>query len=165
MALPTALPAASRFFQPEIAKYVFIPTIASETLVATGPEIAAGDDITDDIADVSGWMVQSNQIDTPDMGTRFVGQIGGRTSAPASSITFYGDREGVDARAAMPRDTEGFMYIADGGLVAANKADVFPVKVSSVGKVRSTGDQAFQVTITYAITAEPAEDVAIPSLA
>jgi hypothetical protein len=165
MALPTALPAASRFFQPEISTYVFIPTIADPGLVATGPEIAAGDDITGDIADVSGWLVQSNQIDTPDMGTRFVAQIGGRTTAPSSSVTFYGSQDAVDARAAMPRDTPGFMYIADGGLTAAYKADVFPVKVSSVGKVRSTGDQAFQVTITYAITAEPAEDVTIPSLA
>lgn len=165
MPAPTALPAASRFFQPEIAKYVFVPTIASATLVPTGAELGAGDDITGDIADISGWMVQSNQIDTPDMGTRFVGQIGGRTSAPSSSITFYGSQDAIDARVAMPRDTEGFLVIADGGLGTGSKADVFPVKVSSVGKVRSTGDQAFQVTITYSITAEPAEDVAVPSLA
>lgn len=165
MAAPTALPAASRFFQPEVAKYVFLPAVADAGLVPTGSEIGAGDDLTGDIADISGWMVTSNQIDTPDMGTRFVGQIGGRTSAPSSSLTFYGSEDAIDARAAMPRDTEGFMLIADGGLVAAKKADVFPVKVSSVGKVRSTGDQAFQVTITFAITAEPAEDITIPSLA
>lgn len=162
----TAMPTSTRFFQPGISEYVFLPTIAAAltTLVPTRGEITAGDDLSAEIADVSGWNVQSNQIDTPDMGTRFVSQIGGRTTAPSSSITFYGDREGVDVRTILPRDTEGFMFIADGGDVTGSKADVFPVIVTSVGKVRTTGDQAHQVTITFAITGEPAEDVTIPAI-
>ena len=41
--------------------------------------------------------------------------------------------------------------------------DVYPVEVAAGGKARSTGDQALQVTIDYAITGPPAEDVAIPA--
>lgn len=163
MTSATAIPTSTRFFQPGISEYVFLPTIADAGLVPTRAEITAGDDLSAEIADVSGWNVQSNQIDTPDMGTRFVSQIGGRTTAPSSSITFYGDREGVDVRTVLPRETEGYMLIMDGGDVAASKGDVFPVIVTSVGKVRSTGDQAHQLTITFAITGEPAEDIAIPA--
>jgi hypothetical protein len=163
MTSATAIPQSTRFFQPGISEYVFIPTIASTTLVPTRAEITAGDDLTGEIADISGWNVQSNQIDTPDMGTRFVSQIGGRTTAPSSSLTFYGDEESVDVRTILPRGTEGFLLIADGGDVTNGKADVFPVIVTSVGKVRSTGDQAHQLTITFAITAEPAEDITLPA--
>lgn len=160
----TPLPASTRFFQPEISKYVFVPAIAAGTLIPTSAEITAGDDLSDEIADINGWMVESNQIDTPDMGSRFVSQIGGRTTAPSSSITFYGDLDADDVRTVLPRDTAGFMVIADGGLATGKKADVFPCKVSSVGKVRSVGDQAFQITVTFAITDEPAEDITLPTL-
>jgi hypothetical protein len=161
----TEIPTSTRFFQPGISEYVFVPSIASTSLVPTRAEITAGDDLTAEIADVSGWNVQSNQIDTPDMGTRFVSQIGGRTTAPSSSITFYGDQDSVDVRTVLPRETEGFILIADGGdNGVTSKADVFPVIVTSLGKVRSTGDQAHQLTVTFAITGEPAEDVTLPAL-
>ena len=161
----TAIPQSTRFFQPGISEYVFIPTIASTSLVPTRAEITAGDNLTGEIADVSGWNVQSNQIDTPDMGTRFVSQIGGRTTAPSSSLTFYGSDDSVDVRTVLPRDTTGFMMIADGGDNGiTSKADIFPVIVTSLGKVRGAGDNAHQLTATFAITAEPAEDVTLPAL-
>ncbi len=69
-------------------------------------------------------------IDTPDMGARFVGKIPGRISADNSSITFYGDRDGQDARTAMPRDATGYMVWLDGGDVAGRKMDVYPCTVS-----------------------------------
>ncbi len=82
-----------------------------------------------------------------------------------SSLTFYMDREGVDARQLMPRDEEGFIVVLDGGDVAANKADVYPVQVTSVSKQRSfSGGEADTLMISYAITDEPAENVAVPAL-
>jgi len=102
-------------------------------------------------------------ISTPDLGSRFTKQIGGRTQADASSITFYASKDGADIRSVLQRGLTGYLTFMDGGDVAAQPMDVFPIEVTSVGKVRTTGDNAQQITVTFAITGEPAEDVDIPA--
>jgi hypothetical protein len=98
------------------------------------------------------------------MGRLFTAQITGRTTAPQSSLTFYADEVGDDIRAVLPRGTSGYLMFADGGLVSGSAADVVPVKVASVGKQRSVGDDPATLTVMFAITSEPAEDVVIPTL-
>ncbi len=155
---------STRFFQPEVSKVFFLPTIASAVLAATRAEITAGTDVSGEIADLSGWQVRADMIATPDLASRFVSQIAGRTKAEQSSITFYADKTANDVRTVMPRGQVGYIVFMDGGDVATTgKMDVYPVEVAAVGKARSTGDQALQVTIDYAITRPPAEDVAIPA--
>lgn len=163
--MPPTLPATERFFAPEISKVYYLPTIAAADLEPTRAEITAGTDLTNEIADLSGWTVTSAMINAPDLGRRFVSQIGGRTNVEASSLTFYADLGGDDVRAVLPRDTTGYIVFADQGDATGLPADVFPVKVTSVGKVRSTGEQAFQITITFAITRPPAEDIELPATA
>jgi hypothetical protein len=159
----TLIPASTRFYAPEVTVCYFIPTIASTSLVPTRPEIDAGHSLANEIADVSGWTVQSETIDTPDMGSRFTRQIGGRTTAPSSSITFYADQESTDVRTILPRGTTGFIMWCDGGDVPTQKADVFPVEVLSLGKTRTVATQAGQIQVDFSITGVPAEDVAIPA--
>lgn len=155
---------STRFFQPEVSKVLFLPTIASAVLAATRAEITAGTDVSGEIADLSGWQVRGNMIPCPDLGTKFVPQIGGRTQAEQSSITFYADKTANDVRTVMPRGQVGYVVFMDGGDVATTgKMDVFPVEVTAVGKARSTGEQAFQITVDFAITKAPAENVAIPA--
>lgn len=162
--MATPIPVSERFFAPEISKVLYLPTIASAILAATRPELTAGTDLTDEIADLAGWGVSSGTIPTPDLGHRFIGQIGGRLTTEASSLTVYSSRDGVDAREVLPRDTAGFLVFMDGGDVPTEPMDIFPVKVTSVGKVRSTGEQAGQLTIAFSITRVPAEDLPIPAL-
>src|SRR5690606_36007743 len=100
----------------------WVPAIANKQ-EPTRNELNAGTDLSRAIADVNGWMVSSEMIDVPDMGSRFVSKIPGRISANDSSVTYYMDRGGVDARAVMPRDAEGFMVWLDGGDVAGRKMD------------------------------------------
>lgn len=158
--MPT-LPTSVRFFQPEVSKVMFLPTIVAGTLIPTRAEITAGTDLTKEIADLSGWQVAANMIETPDMGAKFVGQIAGRIKADNSSITFYADRTATDVRSTLPRGQVGYIAFMDGGDVATTgKMDVFPIEVASVGKVRG-GDKALTLTINFAITRKPAEDVAI----
>lgn len=160
----TKLPATERFFQPEISKVYFALAIANIRAV-TRPELDAATDLTDEIADLSGWNITSGQINTPDLGNRFVSSITGRTQTDASSLTVYASLDGDDARTVLPRGTKGFLIFADGGDVEDYPCDIFPVEVSSVGKIRSTGDQGFQLTIGFAIKKPPAEDVPLPALA
>lgn len=158
----TPIATVSRFFPTGTTKYVFCATIANKNAPQRA-EIDAGTDLSGEIAEVEGWQVTSELIDVPDINSRFTSKIPGRTSADDSSITFYADPSGADARTLFPRDTEGFILRMDGGDVPGRKMDVFPVRVSSVPKEMGTGDGAATLTVMFAITSEPAENVTIPA--
>ena len=161
---PTKTKATVRYFQPEVSKVYYLPAIVAATLIPTRAEINAGIDLTAEIADLSGWSIVSGSIDTPDLASRFTSQISGRTKAEDSTITFYGDKTGDDVRKDLPRGSRGFMMFCDGGDVPTQPADVFPCEVSSVGKLRGVDEKAFQLTISFSVTRQPAEDVVIPAV-
>lgn len=158
----TPITPATRFFRPGTTKCYWVVSI-SNILAPSRAELNAGSDPSKDIADIAGWMVSGQKIDTPDLNSSFVSNIPGLTSADESSITFYASETGVDVRALMPRNTSGHIVWMDGGDVAGRKMDVFPVRVLSVGKQRSMGAEAARITIQYAISSVPAEDVTIPA--
>jgi hypothetical protein len=162
MAAPE-ITASVRYFDPEITKCYFLPTIAAADLTPTRAEMDAGTDLSPEIAEVSGFTVTSEEINTPDLGSRFTSKIPGRTSAEDSSITFYADQAGNDARTVLPRDTTGYIQWCDGGDVAGNKSQVFPIRVRSLGQLRSVGDESHRLQVQFSITAKPAEDVTIPA--
>jgi hypothetical protein len=157
----TPIAAASRYFPTGTTKYVFCTSIASKTAPSRA-EINAGTDVSGELKEVDGWQVTSELIEVPDINSRFTGKIPGRTSADDSSITFYADPSGSDARTLFPRDTTGFILRMDGGDVTGRKMDVFPVRVSSIPKDMGTGDDAATIMVQFAITSEPAENVTIP---
>lgn len=144
-------------------RIVFCTAVAAPASI-TRSEINAGTDLSAQIADSSGWSVSSSQIDTPDLDSRYTSTIPGIISADSSTLVMYMDKEGTDARSLMARDTVGFIVIMDGGDIAANKCDVFPVTVSSVSKMRAVaGDKADTMTFSYAITSQPSENVTVPA--
>lgn len=162
MPITPNLPAAiTRFFGVGTSQVLFCPSIANKA-APTFAELDAGTELTRDIGDLSGWSTASAFIDVPDLKTRFVGKIPGRISADDSSFTFYADEDSGagDARVLLPRDTEGYIVIADGGL-ASGKGDVFHVKVGSSTPVRSL-DDAVKIMCNFAILDEPAEGVTLP---
>ena len=160
-----ALPATTRYFHAGTAKVYFLPAIAAADKTPSRAEITAGTDLTNEIADMSGWLVGSGTITTPDLGSTFESNIPGKTSVDASSLTFYADLDGDDIRSVLPRGTAGFIVIADAGDALDKPADVFPVRVSSVGKTRSVGEESARLTVNFAITDEPAENVSLPATA
>lgn len=156
---PNTPAAITRYFAVGITDVLWCPSIATQS-APTFAELDAGTDLARDLADWSGWTVSTAFIDTPDIKTRFVSQLPGRITAEASSITFYSDRLSADLRDLMPRDTIGYIVIADGGLASA-VGDVFKVQVASVPKIRSM-DNAAQIKFDFAILTEPSEDVTLP---
>src|SRR5690348_15062571 len=110
----TPITPASRFFRPGITRAYWVVSI-SNISAPTRLELNAGTDLSKDIADISGWMVSGQKIDTPDLNSRFVSNIPGLTSADESAITFYQGVTGVDAGGLMPRDTAGNIVWLDGG--------------------------------------------------
>jgi len=160
----TPLATTERFFAPEISKVYYALTLADYT-APVRPELDAATDFTDEMASVTGWSVDGRMLDTPDWGRRFVSQISGRTSAGESSITFYADKAGVDVRAVLARGDVGNVIFCDGGDVTGYLADVFKTEVTSVGKVRTGTDGALVITVKFAITKAPAENVVLPATA
>jgi hypothetical protein len=160
----TPMPTTERFFAPEISK-VYIATTMANYKTPTRPELDAATDVTAEMSGVTGWTVTSAMIATADWGSRFTRQIGGRTSAEASSITFYADLGGQDIRTILARGDRVFVVFADQGDEAALPADIFPCEVTALGKVRTNADGALTITVNFAITGVPAEDVPLPTAA
>lgn len=162
--MPTpAITPALRFMRSGTGKCYFVPTIAAATKIPTRLELNAGTDISGDINAFSGWMVQSGFIDAPDYGSRFVSKIPGRINADDSSVTMYESSNNVDSRSLLPRDTSGYLVFMDGGDVAGQKMDIFPIKVGSNTAQRSVDDEPALREITFAVTSVPVENATIPA--
>jgi hypothetical protein len=159
---PTTIAKSTRFFAPEVSKVYFMLTIASADFVPTRAEMTAGKDITDEIADLNGWVVGSDQLDARDMGSRFPKKKGGMLTVDDSSITFYASQDGDDIRSVLPRGTTGFMMFCDGGDVPGYFADVFPVEVLSNSQGRSLSELSRR-PVQFSISDTPAESIAIPT--
>jgi hypothetical protein len=161
--MPT-LPQSTRYANFDNTLVYFLPAVVGFPNAVTRAEITAGTDITGEIADIAGFTVSGGEIDTPDLKSEFTSKIPGRTSAEDSSLTFYASLDGADARALFPYKTVGYIAFLDGGDVPTKPMDVFPIRVKSVGKPRSVGEEAAKVVVGFSITREPAFDVAIPAL-
>jgi hypothetical protein len=158
----TGIQRSTRFYTVGLTKCLFLPTIADADLEPTRAEINAGTDVTAEIAEFEGWSTTSETIDTPDMISRFVSSIAGAITAEDSSISFYADRDGDDARSIFTRDTIGYIVWMDSGDVEDAPMDVYPVQVASAPKVRSM-DNATLIRVDFNITREPVENLAVPA--
>jgi hypothetical protein len=157
------LTASVRYFRPGTTKVKWATTLATYT-TPTRAEITAATELSGEIAEINGFTVTSESVDTPDLGTRFVSKIPGRISADDSSINFYASSTGFnDARSVLPRDTTGFVIFMDAGdVTTTGRMDVFPATVASHGKLRGIEDPAM-TQAQFTITRVPAEDLVIPA--
>ena len=159
----TPIAAPVEYINAGVTKVYYLPACAN-VLSPTRSELNAGTDLTRAVAESNGWQVESDNVESPNMDSIFTATISGRTKVADSSLTLYCDVTGADVRALLPRGTNGFVVWLDGGDVPTRKADVFPVRVSSLGKVREAkGDTPATIVVSFAVTATPAEDVTIPA--
>jgi hypothetical protein len=156
---PNQPAAITKFFAVGTTQVLWCASI-SNAAAPTYAELDGGTELTPVIADMAGFTVSTAFIDTPNLKERFVTQIPGRITAESSSITVYQDQLQADLRTLMPRDTAGYVVIADGGLASA-KGHVFAVKVGAVAPLRSM-DGAAMLRFDFAITAQPSENVTLP---
>jgi hypothetical protein len=159
----TAITPVNRYWPVGTTKWLWVPTIANYTVAVTRAEINAGTDLSGEIESLDGWTVTSNQIDTPDVNSRFRSKIPGAIEAEDSTLTIYADPSGSDVRTLLPRDATGYVIRMDGGDVAGRKMSVFPVKVASQNKLMGTDEEAARIEVSFTITRQPAEDLTIPA--
>lgn len=161
MAAP-AISAATRYTSRGTAKWYWVVTI-SNYLSPTVGELNAGTDLTSEVMDSSGFGLESDQIDTPDVSSRFTKKIPGPINAEDSTLTMYQSVNGTDGRQLMPQDTAGFIVIFPGGNVTGRKMHVWPTRVASVKyQYSSDGSDADTMVFTYSPTNVPAENVTVP---
>jgi hypothetical protein len=152
---------STRYARFGVTRVVYALTV-SNYLSPTRGEINAGTDLSTEVAEISGFSVNSAFIDTPDLATSFTAKIAGRTSSDDSSITMYASVNSIDVRGVLPRGTTGYFMWFDEGDVPGRKFDVYPITVGSVGKDRSIEDPA-RLVVNVAITRTPAENVTVPA--
>ena len=157
---PSPLSATTRYIPPGVRKIYFVTTI-SNYLSPTRGELNAGIDLSNEVAEVSGFTVTSDTTDTPDLSGRFVPVIAGRIKADSSSLSFYASSNSSDVRTVLPRDTVGYIVFLWEGDVTGQRMDVFPVKVT-VSALDGNMEDPEKVNISFAITRVPANNVAIP---
>lgn len=164
---PTALGESTRYISPGETRIYWVPVIV-DIAAPTRAELDAVEarDLTGEVAEGAGWEVTSNEVATPDLGSKFDKKIGGKTNADGSSLTFYMSREaaGAEVLTLMSRDSEGHIVRLHGGDTAGYPMDVFPVRVLASPKVVDAGGGAAeQVRVQYSVTGEPAENVPVPA--
>jgi hypothetical protein len=157
---PPKLTATTRYVPEGTRKFYYVPTIATYT-APTRAEINAGTDLSDEVAEVSGFTVSSASVDVPDLSSRFTGKIPGRISADDSSLTIYASSTSNDVRTVLPRDTAGFIICLWEGDVVGQKMDVFPIKVAACVPQTGTDDPG-RIEVQFTITKVPAQNVVIP---
>jgi hypothetical protein len=141
----------------------WLPTVAAySTTGATRAEINAGTDLTNEIADITGFTVASDQVEVPDLSGRFAAKIPGRITAADSSIVFYADQTSNDVRTVLPRDTSGYVAVLWEGDTAGRKYDLFPAKVGSSALQPSIEDPE-RIEVAFSLTRVPAQNLTVPA--
>lgn len=161
---PTPINRTRRFISPEVTRFYWLDTVA-DINAPTRAELDAGQDMTDEIADATGWEVAADRVAVPDLGTRFTGRISGRVNPGDAQIAFYASEDTEDIRDVLARGDKGFVFIADGGDVEGQKARMFEVEVSAVTPtVDVGGTEAARVMVDFSIIAV-SEEVTVPGAA
>jgi hypothetical protein len=156
-----------RYMDRGVTRFYFVPDIASATLAPTVAEVTAGDRLDEQLNEVNGFTFASNPIDTPNFKDRFTPQISGEDVAEDSSLLLYRLKGEVDTiRAALAKDTEGFIVVfyegtAGASPAAADKVDVWPVVVSSNAKQYTADNEAAKYNVVFSITSVPGFDLAV----
>src|SRR5919108_4786636 len=160
---PPPINASVRYRAKGKTKCYWVPVIAN-LAAPTRAELNAGVDLSPQIMDMDGWLIESGSIDTPDLASDFTGNIPGSTSVDDSSLTFYSDLNGDDVRALLPRDTNGHIVWLHAGDIPGNATtDAYPVRVGSLGKTVTIDEDASSIQVNFNITAEPEENLVIPA--
>lgn len=153
----------ARFMRKGIARFYWVPTIASLT-APTVAEITAGTELTSQMGEITGFTFANNPIDTPDMANAFVSKIPGEDSVDTSSFRFYEDRTSNPIRTVLAKNSTGYIVIFPAGTAGASpaiadKAEVWPVTVASNARAYSAGNEAAAYNVVLSNTAPPKDAV------
>lgn len=154
---------SARFIRRGISKILWSPTIVNKNSVSRA-ELTAAEDISKEVADMAGWLLENNSVATPDMGSSFEGSIPGTDQVGDSSITLYEDMEEEEIEALFPKLASGYLLLLrKGDKPGSNSLDCFPSRVASKGNEFSTGNDPARFVVKFNITEDPGIDGPVPA--
>jgi hypothetical protein len=153
-----------RFSRKGRAKILFLPTIAATTYLPVRSELTGATKLTKRVAEVEGFALENQEIETPDLESTFTSKIPGDDSAADSSLTFYEDDADNTLEEALAKGTTGFIVILRQGDVPASKTmDIWPVRVASKSPAITVDNESAKFTVRFSITDTPVLDAAVPA--
>lgn len=155
----------SGYFVPSSTEqWKWVPTV-SNTASPTTVEYGAGTDITNDIAEVTGFEAAAQFVETPTMQGGVIAKISGRQTLGDCNITFdehstYADNTPMTT---MTEGTSGYIVISryTKTPAAAAKVEVWPVTVAGVNRKHTAGNEPAQYVIGFAVNAAPVKNAAL----
>jgi hypothetical protein len=155
----------SGFFVPSsLETWMWIPTISNTASPSTA-EWGAGTDITNDIAEVSGFEAAAQFVETPTMQGGVVPKISGRQTLGDCNITFdehstYADNTPMTT---MTEGTSAYIGISryDKSPAAGDKVEIWPVTVAGINRKHTAGNEPAQYVIGYAVNAAPVKNAVL----
>lgn len=155
-----------RFIRRGVSKILFSPVPPLDKDNVTRAELTAAEDITEQVAEIAGFMLENQTVATPDMGSAFEGSIPGTDQASNSSLTLYEDEDDDEYETMLPKGQTGTVFILrKGDKPGSNSMDVFPIRVASKSSSLTVANEAARFVVQCTITDPPALDRTIPALA
>lgn len=151
----------SRYFRRGTSKIMVVPTVAADD--PTDAELSAGVDISDHIADISGFSLTNNPITTPDLATTFDSQIEGNDTTDASSFTLYDDDDTETVRTLLAKGTENVIVLMPYGRVPAKRLETWRVRSTGANDQWSMSAEAAKFVVGLAILETPNQDSVVPA--
>jgi hypothetical protein len=159
---PTLATATTDYIPAGTSRFTFVPTIANPAAPTTA-ELGAGTDYTNAITARQGFSTASADVDNSTYGSRTNTNIPGAITIAQSQWTLKADKLGVDARAALTQDLNGYVVDYPGGIVTGSKCNVWPVRVASSDADTVGRDALATITVMFSTTGVPAKNITIPT--
>ena len=167
-----AIAAADAYIPEGVTQFYWVPYVTGSPGIAdiTAPTLAELNaasvvDLTDEIAAMGNWGVTSAAVDKPNLKSRFVPNVPGLITIDGPTLSVYLSQtdDVADVRSILPRDTPGQIVKFPEGAIEGYTCDIFDVTVASISKPTALGGTVAVAEITFTVTAEPAENVVVPS--
>ncbi len=158
----------ARYIPSGKAKVVFAPAVAN-IAAPTVAEINAGTVLTvaggtliDALAAMNNWETKVDNIDVPDVQSKFDGQITGRSKASEPTTEHYDNDAAATIRTALAEGTVGYMVKMPYGQTAGKRAEVYPATVSTINDSQiDAANKPAMFVVTYSVTAAPNKNAVI----
>jgi hypothetical protein len=147
----------ARFYRRGVSKVYFLPAVVSVIGSPTAPEITAGTQLTNDVAEISGFQLTNSPIPTPDLQSTFTKSIVGEDTTDTSIITFYDTdvTSPTPIRTALIKGAAGFIVLMPYGNTTGKRCESWPVRSTGVADEWTVGNDPARFQVSFAITDVP----------
>lgn len=155
----------ARFFRRGKSKAFWVPTLSSLTSPSAA-EVNAGDELTGQIADISGFEFSNSPIPTPDLSTTFTTTIPGEDTTQEPQIMFYEDDTTNTLQTTLAKGTSGHVVLFYKGTAGAapasgDTAEVWQVISTGPFREYSLGNDPARWGARFTPTAAPVFDAVL----